>query len=77
MIRDPQHWQQWEAAWQRATPADPETNMRIFWTLLDMARAVGAWPPANLLEGLEVDLQLASRVNTNVEPFNPTGRGAG
>ena len=63
IIRDAQYWHRWEAEWQRRTPADPETNFRIFWTLLEMARAAGAWPPEDPLEGLEVDIRLAYAIN--------------
>ena len=63
MIRDPQAWQRWEAEWQQRMPADPEGNIRIFWTLLEMARAAGAWPPEDPLEGLETDIRLAWAIN--------------
>lgn len=42
--------------------------MRVFWTLLEMARAAGAWPPDDPLEGIETDIELAHKVNTYVEP---------
>jgi len=42
MIRDVEAWRRWEAQWQRATRPQPEENIRIFWTLLEMARAAGA-----------------------------------
>ena len=77
MIRDEKTWRQWEAEWQRSTPADPETNLRVFWTLLEMARAAGAWPPANPLEGLENDIRLARRINTYVPPPGKTREDAG
>lgn len=71
MIRDPEFWRRWEAQWQRTTPADPEANLRIFWTLLEMARSAGAWPPTDPLEGLEHDLELARRINADVQPPDP------
>ena len=73
MIRDPDAWRRWEAEWERRTPADLEVNLRIFRTLLEMARALGAWPPADPLEGIEVDLRVAKAVNTYVEPPEPSG----
>lgn len=77
MIRDEKAWCQWEAEWQRSTPADPEANLRIFWTLLEMARAAGAWPPEDPLDGLEKDLELAQRINTYVPPPEEPGPSAG
>ena len=68
MIRDVKAWRQWEAQWQRTNRSRPEENLRIFWTLLEMARAAGAWPPADPLEGIETDIELARKVNTYVEP---------
>ncbi len=77
MIRDPKGWQRWEAQWQRQTRPDPEAHFRIFWTLLEMARAAGAWPPKAPLEGLEVDLRLARMVNTYVKPPDTLGKDVG
>ena len=75
MIRDARAWRAWEARLQRDTPPDPEENLRIFWTLLAMARDAGVWPPEDPLEGLEVDLDLARKVNTYVKPpGNPRPR---
>jgi hypothetical protein len=34
--------------------------------MLELARALHAWPPADPLEGLEVDLQLARAINADV-----------
>jgi len=74
MIRDPETWCRWEAQWQRSTPADLEANLRLFQTLMDHARALGAWPPKDPLEGIEVDIRLAEAVNTYVpEPVSTSG----
>ena len=75
MIRDVKAWRQWEAQWQRLNRSRPEENLRVFWTLLEMARAAGAWPPADPLEGIETDLELARKVNTYVEPFGKSSPG--
>ena len=77
MVRDREAWRRWEARWQRATRNQPEENMRIFWTLLEMARAAGAWPPKNPLEGIETDVQLARKVNTYVQPPGTSGQSPG
>ena len=73
MIHDVKAWRRWEAQWQRANRSRPEENLRIFWTLLEMARAAGAWPPADPLEGIETDIELARKVNTYVEPSGKSG----
>jgi len=68
MIRDPEAWHRWESQWESEQPADPQANLRVFVELLEMARALGAWPPPDPLEGIETDLALAREVNTYVEP---------
>ncbi|MBW2030665.1 MAG: hypothetical protein JRH06_10115 [Deltaproteobacteria bacterium] len=68
MIRDPDALRRWDSYWQKSNPSDPEANIRIFWTLLDMARDADAWPPQDPLEGLENDINLARMLNTYVEP---------
>ena len=39
IIRDAQCWHRWEAEWQRRTPADPETNFRIYGRLHEPGKA--------------------------------------
>ncbi|HXF69772.1 MAG TPA: hypothetical protein VNK89_08185 [Thermoflexus sp.] len=66
MIRDPETWKAFEAEWQRQTPADPARHFRIFDLLLEIARDLGAWPPADPLEGIEVDLRIAQALRHDV-----------
>lgn len=73
MIKDRKFWEEWEREWQRRNPAVAEENVRIFWTLLQMARDTGAWPPSNPLEEIEVDIELARKINTYVEPPERSG----
>lgn len=73
MIRDRKAWEEWERKWQRCSPAKVEENMRVFWTLLKMARDAGSWPPSNPLEEIEVDIELARKINTYVEPPERSG----
>ena len=78
MIRDKALWEQFEAAWQRGQPTDFAANWRVFEALLEHARALGAWPPEDPLEGLEHDIALAKVVNTYVaEPAASSGSVAG
>ena len=74
MIRDVKTWRQWEVQWQRFNRSRPEENLRVFWTLLEMARAAGTWPPADPLEGIEIDIALARKVNTYVEPLGKSSQ---
>ncbi len=72
MIRDVEAWRRWEAQWQRRTPVDLETNWRAFQAMIDHARALKIWPPANPMGGIEVVLRVAKAVNTYVPPPDRT-----
>ena len=67
MIRDRKVWEEFEARWQRSTPVNFEESMLILTTLVEHARALGAWPPADPLEGIEIDIKVAKAVNTYVQ----------
>ena len=67
MVHDATLWEQFEAEWQRRQKPDLEVNLRVFEVLLEHARALGAWPPRDPLEGIEHDIRLAKVVNTYVE----------
>jgi len=66
MIRNRDLWERFEAKWQRRVPASLEENLRIFAMLMEHARALGVWPPADPLEGIDVDIKVAKAVNTYV-----------
>ncbi len=66
MIRDPKTWEEFEASWQRNNPPDLNRHLQIFENLMEIARALGAWPPADPLTGIEVDLQIAQGINQDV-----------
>jgi len=70
MIRDVDALRRWESHWQKRNASSPEANNRVFWTLLDMARDAGAWPPKDPLEGLENDINLARILNTYVKSLD-------
>lgn len=78
MIRDRTLWEQFEAEWQRRQKPELEEHLRIFDVLLAQARALGAWPPQDPLEGIEHDIRLAKVVNTYVEqPPDTAGESPG
>jgi hypothetical protein len=47
----------------RRRPPDLERGLRIVEALREEAVALGVWPPADPLEGIEVDLRLARVLN--------------
>jgi hypothetical protein len=63
MIRDPAVWERWEAQTVLNQPADFHQNLRLVEAMYDHARRLGAFPPANPLEGLETDISLAKALN--------------
>ncbi len=67
MVRDTVLWNQFESEWQRSQESSLEANLRVFYALIEHARSLGAWPPEDLLEGLEHDIRLSRVVNTYVE----------
>ena len=52
----------------RRTTADYRANLRIVEALYEEARLIGAWPPADPLAGIEVDLRLARALNVRPAP---------
>ena len=47
----------------RQNPADYQANLKVFEALWEHATKMGALPPEDPLEGLEVDLRLAEALN--------------
>lgn len=63
MIKDAEAWKAWEDERKRSTPIDVEANFRAFASMLDHARKMGAFPPANPLDGIEHKIALAKALN--------------
>jgi len=63
MIRDPKLWQEFLDEEARREEVDYYRNLAIFEALLDLARALGRWPPEDPLEGIEVDIRVARILN--------------
>jgi hypothetical protein len=55
MIRDPERLSVFEDAWSRVEKADVRQRLRVIEAMLQEARALNVWPPADALEGLDVD----------------------
>ncbi|MGH9417729.1 MAG: hypothetical protein ACRD01_13995 [Terriglobales bacterium] len=71
MIADIEGWRKWEAAHSAAEPVDYERNLRWFDAALAHARALGAWPPADPLEGFEANLAYIHRLHASLGAAKP------
>jgi hypothetical protein len=65
MIRDHDMLEQWEKKHSREQSPDYFHNLRLFEALYEEARALGAFPLENPLEGLESKVCLARRLNVS------------
>jgi hypothetical protein len=72
MIKDTALWEKWEAQTVLSQPADFQRNLRLLDAMYEHARALGAFPPADALAGLETKIALAKALN--VRPAAGTDR---
>jgi hypothetical protein len=63
MIKNPEKLQAFEAARISAEKIDVEQNIRILDALYEEAFMLGALPPKDPLEGIEVKIRIAKAVN--------------
>lgn len=63
MIKDVSLWRAWEAAGPLREPPDFSRNLRLLEAMYDLARTLGAFPPADPLAGLETDIRMARILN--------------
>ncbi|RPI16638.1 MAG: hypothetical protein EHM58_11445 [Ignavibacteriae bacterium] len=63
MIKDVKYWEEFEKKLIADTKPDYKKNMEIFKLMLEHARKVGAFPPKDPLEGIEVDIRIAKILN--------------
>ena len=63
MIKDAKYFEQWENQLIASEPPDYEKNLKLYEAMIEHARLLGAWPPADPLEGLEIDVKIARVVN--------------
>ena len=68
MIKNVQKLQAFEAARTRAEKVDVEQNLRILDALYEEAIMLGALPPKDPLEGIEVKIRIAKAVNRVQRP---------
>jgi hypothetical protein len=63
MIKDVKYWEEFERKLVAETKTDYHKNLEIFKKMLEHAKAVGAVPPKDLMEGIEIDIKIAKRLN--------------
>ncbi|MBW2030662.1 MAG: hypothetical protein JRH06_10100 [Deltaproteobacteria bacterium] len=79
MIRDRRLWEQFERRYVREDRPSFEQKIRILEGLHELVVVLKAWPPKDLLEGLEADIHMARVINsygriTSEKDTQPTGR---
>jgi len=67
-VRNPSVLEEFERAQLCGTRADPIANRRIFEALFARARALGLFPLADPLDGIEVDVERARRFHVRAAP---------
>jgi len=66
MIRNPELWRAWQDEQIRREPVDFQKNLRIANAMLKQARAMGAIPLKDPLEGLDVKIRVAKVLNARI-----------
>ncbi len=65
MITNRQKWEAWERDFQKSQPVDFQKNLKLVEEMLAEAQLLGALPPNNPLEGIEVKIRLARIINVH------------
>lgn len=63
MIKDIKYWEDFEKKLIADSKPDYLKNLEIFKLMLQHAKAVGAIPLKNPLEGIEIDIKIAKMLN--------------
>lgn len=63
MIRDVQRLREFEKSLARQDSSTLLERLEIFERLLEQARSLGVFPPADPLSGIELDIEIARTVN--------------
>ncbi len=63
VIKNVALWEAWERDYLRKESADFARNLALLDAMYEHARLLGAFPPCNPLEGLEVKIQMARVLN--------------
>ncbi len=68
MIKDTALWESWEREWLRSQPVDFARNLALLDAMYEHARLLGAFPPADPLEGIDVKIRMARILNVSTSP---------
>jgi hypothetical protein len=60
MIRDLEHWREFENAWVASHKSDHAENLRLVDGMYELARSMGRFTAADALDGLEKNIRLAA-----------------
>ena len=63
MIKDVALWEAWEREYLANEPVDFARNLALLDAMYELARLLGAFPPSDPLEGIEVKIQMARVLN--------------
>ncbi len=63
MVKDREYLEQFEKTMQESEPVDFKKNFQIQQWLYEEARSLGAFPPADPLDGIESDIRIARILN--------------
>jgi|YNPBryBLVA2012_1023415.scaffolds.fasta_scaffold64740_1 hypothetical protein len=64
MIGDIDLYRRFLAEWKSRDRVDLDRAFSILESLLDEAVELGVWPPADPMEGIEVDIRMAAVINS-------------
>ena len=67
-VSNPDWWAEGEARYIAIEPVDFQRNLRLLDAMYEHARALGVFPLADPLEGLETDIQVAKALNVQTTP---------
>jgi hypothetical protein len=68
MIRNVDAWREWEEQYIASTPPNHAQALRLAEEMLEHARSLGVFPPADPLQGIEDTVDLAKALNVSVNP---------
>lgn len=71
MVRDSTFLREWEDRYVASQPADFHANLRLVEAMYEHARALGVFPLADPLEGLETDIRVARVLNVPTASRDP------
>jgi len=65
MIRNKELWEKWEKEQIKKEPLNFKANLALLDALYTHARALGAFPPPDPLQGIDCKIQMARALNVS------------